>query len=96
MHVVTVLFETTEKDAESFRKIVLQQAHNSLTFEDGCHRFDVCQDKDHANRFFLYEVYEDKGSFDLHLDSAHYQDFSAKTKNWITLKKPLGWALLHA
>ena len=96
MHVVTVLFETTEVNSDSFREAVMQQAQNSLTREEGCRRFDVCQDPDQTTRFFLYEFYVDKAAFDLHLKSDHFQDFDAKTKDWVTLKQPQGWALLDA
>ncbi len=94
MHVVTVLFETTLEDAESFREAVLLQARNSLTKEVGCQRFDVCRDPEQANRFFLYEIYDDKAAFDLHLGSDHYRDFDTRTRDWVTLKQPQGWTLL--
>ena len=93
MHVVTVLFETTQEDAEQFGKAVMRQAQNSLTKEEGCQRFDVCQDPTAPNRYFLYEIYDDKAAFVLHLESDHYLDFDAKTRGWVTLKHPQVWAL---
>lgn len=94
MYVVTVVFETKAEKHDSFRKAVLRQAQNSITKEEGCHRFDVCQDPDDKTRFFLYEIYDDKAAFDLHLQSEHYLGFDALTKKWIKVKTPQGWNLI--
>lgn len=95
MHVVTVLFETTDEQANAFCEAVQQQAQNSLNREEQCRRFDVSRDPASPNRFFLYEFYDDKDAFELHLASDHYKDFDAKTKDWITIKQPQGWTLLE-
>ncbi|MGI9379191.1 MAG: putative quinol monooxygenase [Methyloligellaceae bacterium] len=94
MHVITVLFETHSEFAEEFRSVVLAQAKNSLAREEGCTRFDVCQDADNPARFFLYEFYKDREAFQPHLESDHYRDFNVKTADWVSLKQPQGWDLL--
>ena len=95
MYVITVKFETTEESKDAFRKAVLQQARNSLTKESGCRRFDVCRDPENDTRFFLYEIYDDKAAFERHLQTAHYDDFDAKIKEWVILKNPQGWELIE-
>ena len=96
MHVVTVLFETHAEFAGEFKSAVLAQAENSLSRELGCSRFDVCQDPENPTRFFLYEFYQDRDAFQLHLQTDHYRDFDAKTADWVSLKQPQGWDLLDA
>ena len=32
------------------------------------------------NRILLYEIYDDRAAFDLHLQSEHYRRFDAKTR----------------
>ena len=95
MHVVTVLFETKPEFADQFKTAVMAQAENSIAREERCKRFDVCRDPDNPSRFFLYEFYEDKAAFELHLKTEHYLNFDAKTADWVSLKKPQAWSLLE-
>ncbi len=53
------------------------QAANSLANEDACHQFDICVDPDDPAKVMLYEVYDDKTSFDAHLATGHFKDFVA-------------------
>ena len=96
MHVVTVTFLISAKRKHEFREAVLQQATNSLANEKGCHHFEVSQDSSSDNRFFLYELYDDKAAFELHLQSDHYQEFDGKTKDWVISKKAQGWTRLES
>ena len=93
MFVVTVVFEVKPGCAEDFRAAVLRQAQVSLSHEKACHRFDVCRDEDLATRFFLYEIYEDKAAFELHLASDHFADFDGKVGPWVTGKTVECWLL---
>jgi len=76
MHAVTVIFEAKEEYQKKFLEAALNQAKNSLTLEEGCHRFDVCIDPENPAQFFLYELYVDKSAFDDHLMTNHYLDFN--------------------
>ena len=91
MFVVTVVFEVKPDFAEDFRAAVRRQAEASLNRERACHRFDVCRDADDATRFFLYEIYEDKAAFDLHLASEHFADFDRRVAPWVTAKTVECW-----
>lgn len=75
MFVVCVTFEIDPNRLNDFLPLMAAQARNSLTLEDGCHLFDVSQDPDTASHVFLYEVYEDKAAFDIHLASDHFKTF---------------------
>ena len=83
MYVVTVTFEAKPEHADDVRKALSRQAENSVTREDGCHRFDVSIDRESPTTFFLYEVYTDEAAFQDHLASAHYADFSARVSDWV-------------
>ena len=95
MHVVTVTFVTREEYKDEFRHAVMQQADKSLTRESGCHCFEVSRESSSSNRFFLYELYENKAAFDLHLQSDHYHDFDARAKDWMVSKEAQARARLE-
>ena len=86
MFVITVKFEIYEKDTEKFKVRILQQARDSLELEKDCHEFDVCHDPNNKNIVFLYETYTDKGAFDVHLNSKHYQAFNEEVTPWVKEK----------
>jgi len=86
MYIVTVLFSILPAHIEDFRKAVKIQAKTSLTEEAGCLQFDVAVDPDDSGVCFLYEIYEDREAFDLHLKSAHFAAFDKTTLPWVNLK----------
>jgi len=45
-------------------------------------------------RVFLYEIYRDRGAFDAHLASAHFQSFDAATRPMVASKQVASWRLL--
>ena len=75
MFVITVEFLIKEADVEKFRPLMLENARASLTKETGCKQFDVCFDPDDVRKCFLYEVYDDKSAFDVHLTMPHFRNF---------------------
>jgi quinol monooxygenase YgiN len=77
MFVVTVIFELHTGRAEEFKPAMLAQARSSLEAEADCLHFDVCQNPEQTDEFFLYEIYRDRAAFDIHLASAHYKSFDA-------------------
>ena len=78
MYVVTVIFELHDGQGKTFLPLVKAQAENSMRLEEGCHQFDVTWNEHAPDTVFLYELYEDRAAFDLHLNSDHYHVFSAK------------------
>ena len=87
MYVVIVEFTIQPGHAAAFKQRVMQQAMDSLEHEADCHVFDVCFDPGRENFVLLYEVYTDKAAFDAHLASAHFLDFDATVRPWISDKK---------
>ena len=90
--VVTVAFAIQSGFAESFLERLATQAADSLR-EPGCLQFDVCVDPADPHRVFLYEVYESREAFDAHLASAHFTEFDAATRQWVSSKHVGQWRL---
>ena len=86
MYAVCVTFHIQPDVLEKFLKRMHQQADDSLSNEEGCRRFDVCDDGGQSNVVFLYELYEDRRAFELHKESEHFMAFDAEVSSW-PLKK---------
>lgn len=85
MFLVAVTFQITPAHAAEFAARVAQQATDSLT-ETGCQRFDVWQAPGNLAKIFLYEIYDDRAAFDVHLASAHFKAFDAEVAGWVVDK----------
>lgn len=82
MYLVAVTFQIAPDRAADFAARVAQQATDSLT-EEGCQRFDVWQAPGDVAKVFLYEIYDDRAAFDVHLASAHFKAFDAEVGPWV-------------
>jgi len=71
---------------EDFIPLMHSNAQTSLTQEQGCHRFDVLTDENRPNEVFLYELYQNRGAFDVHLASSHFKLFDAAVSDMIAEK----------
>lgn len=87
MYVVTVQFSIKPEHRVAFDALMLEQAKNSLEKELACHVFDVCVPHADSDQVFLYEVYEDRAAFDLHLNSAHFKAFDAVVVDMVADKQ---------
>ncbi|MEL6205038.1 MAG: putative quinol monooxygenase [Pseudomonadota bacterium] len=85
MYVVTVLFQIKPGSMAAFMPLMVDNARTSLCNEPGCLQFDVCPDPN-ANEVFLYEIYNSRAGFDLHLASPHFQSFDAVVAPMIASK----------
>lgn len=94
MYLVAVTFRIHPDHAEAFSARVRKQAEDSLT-EAGCRRFDVWQSPSDAATVFLYEIYDDRAAFDVHLASDHFRAFDAEVGGWIA-EKTIETAILQA
>jgi len=83
MFVVTVVFTINPDHLDPFRKAMITQAKVSLEQESECHQFDVAYDPTSPQTCFLYELYTDKAAFDLHLESAHFDEFNETVADWV-------------
>jgi (4S)-4-hydroxy-5-phosphonooxypentane-2,3-dione isomerase len=86
MYVITVLFSIKPAHYAEFLKAVISNAKTSLMDEQGCWQFDVCTSSTHPGDVFLYEVYEAKDAFDVHLASEHFLAFNTLTSTWVAAK----------
>lgn len=86
MFVVCVEFEIHPAFVQSFRETVLKQAANSLNLEPACKRFDVAQCPEDPAKFFLFELYDDAASFDVHRLTPHFAQFNADVTKMIANK----------
>ncbi|KZN13985.1 putative quinol monooxygenase [Marinomonas sp. TW1] len=93
MYVITVVFIVYQENMEEFSTLVNKQAVDSLTKESECHLFDVAVGEGNGTTvpFFLYEIYSTKASFDAHLASDHFSDFSDKTASMVVKKDVQAW-----
>jgi autoinducer 2-degrading protein len=62
---------------DRFLAAIEANATASLRDEPGCVRFDVVQDNDDPDHFFLYEVYEDEAAFRAHRAAPHFPRWRA-------------------
>lgn len=87
MIAVCVTFDIEPGRMDAFLPLMQAQAANSLTSEAGCRQFDVCTGGEVAGRVFLYELYEDRAAFDVHLATDHFKTFDAAVKEMIASKQ---------
>jgi autoinducer 2-degrading protein len=74
--VIAVDFRIKPGQMAAFRKLIDENAKASVRDEKGCSRFDVCADRKDPNRILLYEIYDDRAAFDLHLKTRHFALFN--------------------
>lgn len=81
MYAVIVTIEVRPGALKTFMPLMCANAATSLKQEAGCRQFDIATDPDRPDEVFLFELYEDRAAFDLHLSSNHFRDFDAATAN---------------
>ena len=76
MFVVCVDFEIAFPHLDEFLAAMRKNARLSLRDEEGCQRFDICQDQQNPASIFLYEIYDDAAAFEAHKAAPHYHEFN--------------------
>jgi quinol monooxygenase YgiN len=84
---VLVEFDLHPGTKSQFLPLMRAQAANSLALEAGCQVFDIWTASDQPGKVFLYEVYDNRAAFDLHLASTHFRQFDAAVGAWIAHKR---------
>ena len=87
MIAVCVIFDIKSAHWDAFMPLMQAQADRSLKEEEGCQRFDICTAMDGLKRVFLYELYNDRAAFDLHLKSPHFLQFDVDASDMIAAKE---------
>lgn len=93
--VIVVEFTLNEGVLQRFMPLMLANAKASLDSEPGCERFDVLQKSGKPGEIVLYEIYRDRAAFDVHLKSAHFQEFNIATAPMIREKRIVELAYLN-
>ncbi|MFT5540847.1 MAG: autoinducer 2-degrading protein [Glaciecola sp.] len=57
---------------EVYLKAMLENAKASVESEAGCHVFDVLEEKEEENTFYLYQIYSNPGAVEVHKETPHY------------------------
>lgn len=83
MIAVVVTFQIKPGQMTAFLPLMQDNACTSQLVEAECHQFDICRAGDEV---LLYEIYENRAAFDLHLDSAHFKAFDAAVAEMIASK----------
>ncbi|GFE63954.1 putative quinol monooxygenase [Litoreibacter roseus] len=86
MYAVTVEFSLKSGNMNVFLPLMEHNARTSVRAEPDCLQFDVCSDPARPDHVFLYELYSNAKAFELHLATAHFRDFDAKTRDMIAEK----------
>ena len=71
MLILLVNIQVKSECIEAFRAATLANARASMQ-EQGCARFDVCQQNDDPARFILIEAYHDAAGHAAHRETEHY------------------------
>jgi len=86
-YVITVDFYLHAGTLEPFLRLIKENARQSVADEPGCDRFDVLIEKDAPDHIVLYEIYQDRAAFDLHVKSRHFAQFNAASNRYVREKK---------
>ena len=76
MFVLMVDIRVKPERREEFAAAIKENAAASNQ-EPGCLHFNVAQDGEDANRFYLYEVYREEADFDAHRETEHFKKYAA-------------------
>jgi len=87
MFAVTVEFEVRPDAIDRFMELILENAATSRDTEPGCRQFDVCVDPGAPTSVLLYEIYDDRRAFDVHLTLPHFLGFDASAKPLVLSKR---------
>jgi quinol monooxygenase YgiN len=76
-HIVLVQVTIRPEMRAEFESALLHNARESVLRDPGCLRFDVSQDKDHPEKWVLYEVYDSPDAHATHRQSPHFLAYDA-------------------
>ena len=86
MLAVFVDFEINLTSLDAFLTIMEKNASDSLANEVGCHQFEIAQDLQNPTKIFLYELYDDEVTFELHKKASHYLEFNDAISGMVNKK----------
>jgi quinol monooxygenase YgiN len=95
-YVIMVDFHLKPHCQAEFRRLIDENARASVREEPGCRRFDVMEPAKEKDRVVLYEIYDDRAAFELHLKSAHFASFNSASASLVREKIVADYALVCA
>lgn len=93
---ILVDFRLKPGSRDAFRRLIDENARISVREEPGCRRFDVLEPFKEKDRVLLYEIYDDRDAFDLHLKSPHFASFNSASAPLVAEKIVTDCALVCA
>jgi quinol monooxygenase YgiN len=82
MFLVSVTIHVQPAHRDAFIAASRDNAEHSRR-EPGCRQFDVGQALDDADRFHLYEAYDDAAAFAAHQQTEHYRRWRDTVNPWM-------------
>ena len=93
--VITVDFYLLPGALDPFLALIKENARRSLAEEAGCHRFDVLVQKGVPDHIVLYEIYQNRAAFDIHLKSRHFAEFNSASAPYVSDKKVIEYEYVN-
>jgi quinol monooxygenase YgiN len=75
-YVVIAEFAVPSGHMQEFLELCRYDSERSVTDEAGCRQFDVVTPAEATDAVVLYEVYDSKAAFDIHMTTPHYDVFA--------------------
>lgn len=75
MYHIAVYFDVPAQRRDEFIEATLEDGRNSGRDEAGTLRFELIEDAEQPNRFYLNEAYENEEAFDIHAKGPHFARF---------------------
>jgi autoinducer 2-degrading protein len=94
LYVITVEFTLKPGTMVDFRRLIDQNAIDSCRDEPGCQRFDVLVPFGQDDRIFLYEIYDNRAAFEMHLKTPHFDLFNRKSADMVLSKRVVEYHLV--
>lgn len=85
-YVILVDFLLKPGSKAEFRRAIDANARASRQTEAGCRQFDVVEPRGEPDRIILYEIYDDRAAFEVHLKTPHLAAFEAASNHLVTKK----------
>jgi (4S)-4-hydroxy-5-phosphonooxypentane-2,3-dione isomerase len=86
MYQLSSYFDVPSERIQDFIDAALEDGRDSLANERGTKRFELIQDEDKPNRFYLDEAYDDRAAFEEHTNGPFYKRFLRR--HWRFRRRP--------
>jgi len=75
MYHIAVYFDVPASRRTEFIAAAHEDGRNSVADEPGTRHFELIEDAEQSNRFYLNEAYDDAEAFDVHCQGPHFARF---------------------